>query len=66
MNFLYCFRFLFWLDWGWNFKIEMVNMDGMGCWLFLNMMGIFWLNGMIIDYKGKFFLKSRVLFFYVV
>lgn len=42
---------LFWSDWGRNPKIETANMDGTGRRLLLNMTGISWPNGMIIDYK---------------
>lgn len=65
-NLLHCFRLLFWSDWGRNPKIETANMDGTGRRLLLNMTGISWPNGMIIDYKGRLSLKSRVLFPYVV
>lgn len=39
---------MYWCDWGDDYKIEVVNMDGMNRSIFVKR-GFYWLNGLILD-----------------
>lgn len=50
--FAFCYRVMFWSDWGSPAKIERANMDGSDRKTVITGNGVGWPNGLAIDYKA--------------